>query len=369
VDDRRRTVVDALIATALAGLSIALVLSLTEGPGRRAVHVGLVLAHVLPLAVRRRAPLQVLAAMVATGVASVAVGLPVVVLGPAILVSLYTVAACCPATTSRRATVGATVVMTPVVVANGMDASTVITNAAAFALAWWLGDRSRRANEETDVQRALAAHAASRAAAEERVRIAREMHDVVAHAMSVIAVQAGTGRYVIDDSPDVAKEALASIEQTSRDALQEMRRLLSVLRGEDDNDIGLLPAPSLADIGTLVAASADAGLQVHLDVHGEPLALPAGADLCAFRIVQEALTNVRKHSGAQHAWVTISWSPCAVGVEVVDDGRGPGGSSNGGHGLVGMRERVELYGGTLEVGLRPGGGCVVRASIPVAVPA
>jgi signal transduction histidine kinase len=342
VDDRSRTVVDALIASALAVLSVALVLSLTEGPGRRAVHVGLVLAHVLPLALRRRAPLPVLSAMVATGVATVPVGLPVVVLGPAILVSLYTVAACCPAATSKRATVGATVVMTPVVVANGMDASTVTTNAVAFALAWWLGDRSRRANEETDVQRALAAHAASRAAVEERVRIARELHDVVAHAMSVIAVQAGTGRYVIDESPDVAKEALASIEQASRDALLEMRRLLSVLRGEDATDVGLRPAPGLADISTLVAASADAGLQVHLDVRGKPFALPAGADLCAFRIVQEALTNVRRHAGAQHAWVTISWSPHAVELDVGDDGSGPGGSSDGGHGLAGMRERAAL---------------------------
>jgi signal transduction histidine kinase len=360
---------DAALAAGLGALSVALVLGVTDGTGRRAVHLAVVLAHVLPLALRRRSPLGVLAAMVATGVGSVVAGAPVVVLGPAILVALYTVGARCPPATSKRATLATTAVMTPVVMANGMDASTIVTNAAAFALAWWLGDRSRRAAMETDAQRALAAEAARRAASEERVRIARELHDVVAHAMSVIAVQAGTGRFVIDESPDVAKAALASIEETSRGALEEMRRLLSVLRGGDDTDVGLLPAPGLAAVGALVADSVDAGLDVRLDVRGEPVDLPAGADLCAFRIVQEALTNVRKHASARRAWVTVTWTPAAVEVVVADDGVGPTAAGAAGHGLLGMRERAALYGGSLELGARPGGGYRVRACIPVGVPA
>jgi signal transduction histidine kinase len=362
-------VLDAALACALGSLSVALVLGVSEEPGQQVLHVVVALAHVLPLTFRRRAPLAVLGAMVLAGVISVAVGAPVVVLGPAVLVALYTVGARCPATTSKRALLAAVVVMTPVVVANGMDASTVVTNAAAFAVAWWLGDRSRRSSLETDAQRTLAAQAASRAAAEERVRIARELHDVVAHAMSVIVVQAGTGRFVMDRSPDVAKAALASIEETSRAALEEMRRLLSVLRGEDDTDDGLLPAPGLADVGRLVARSVEAGVDVRLVVRGEPVDLPAGVDLCAFRIVQEALTNVRKHARATRAWVTVSWLPSSVEVEVQDDGVGPAVDDGAGHGLVGMRERAVLYGGTFEVGARPGGGYRVRVSIPLRVAA
>jgi signal transduction histidine kinase len=229
-----------------------------------------------------------------------------------------------------------------------------------------LGDRSRRLVERADAERVRGEDAARRAAAEERVRIARELHDVIAHSMSVIAVQAGTGRFVIDDSPEVAKDALASIEATSRGALEEMRRLLSVLRADGDDVAELTPAPGLADVASLVDDTA-AVVPVELCIAGEPRPLPPGVDQCAYRIIQEALTNVRKHASARRAAVTISYLPEMLDLEIVDDGRGVAATASvaDGHGLVGMRERASLYGGALEVGPRQGGGFRVHASLPL----
>jgi signal transduction histidine kinase len=210
------------------------------------------------------------------------------------------------------------------------------------------------------------ARAARDAVAAERARIARELHDVVAHAMSVMVVQAGAARTALEREPAVAEEALRRIEETGRVGLGEMRRLIGLLRPEDPAD--LAPQPDLARLDELLETMRHAGLQVEAVVEGSPRELPQGVGLTAYRLVQEALTNVLKHAGESHARVLLRFDEDALEVEVFDDGLGPlrDGTTLGGHGLIGMRERVELFGGSLETGPRPGGGFEVRARLPVA---
>jgi signal transduction histidine kinase len=208
--------------------------------------------------------------------------------------------------------------------------------------------------------------------AEERLRLARELHDVVAHSISVIAVQSGVGAHVANTQPEEAAKALATIEATSRAALTELRRLLGVLRQEGEPEGSLAPVPGLADLDALLAEVAKAGLGVRLRVEGTPSPLPAGVDLSAYRIVQEALTNVVKHAGPARAQVVVGYGDHEVTVEVVDDGRGVAaptgdGRARVGHGLIGMRERVAAFGGDLEVGPGPDGGFRVAARLPLAV--
>jgi signal transduction histidine kinase len=208
---------------------------------------------------------------------------------------------------------------------------------------------------------------AHEAVAEERARIARELHDLVAHNVSVMVVQAGAERHALGPEQASTREALASIEQAGRQALVEARRLLGMLRRKDDGS-ELEPQPSVDHIDVLVEQIERAGLPVSLAVEGERAPLPAGVDLCAYRIVQEGLTNALKHAGPAHAEVVLRYAPRALDVEVRDDGRGPA-RANGdgaGHGLIGMRERVALYGGALETGARDGGGFAIHAHLPLA---
>jgi signal transduction histidine kinase len=208
---------------------------------------------------------------------------------------------------------------------------------------------------------------AHEAVAEERARIARELHDLVAHNVSVMVVQAGAERHALGDEQASTREALASIEQAGRQALVEARRLLGMLRRKDDGS-ELEPQPSVDHIDVLVEQIERAGLPVKIEVDGERAALPAGVDLCAYRIVQEGLTNALKHAGPAHAEVVLRYAPRALDVEVRDDGRGAA-QANGdgaGHGLIGMRERVALYGGSLQTGPRAGGGFEIRAHLPLA---
>jgi signal transduction histidine kinase len=198
---------------------------------------------------------------------------------------------------------------------------------------------------------------------EERARIARELHDVIAHSVSVIVVQAGAAEPLVDDDPDQAREALLSIRSTASDALGEMRRLLGILRTNSD-ELTLNPQPSVAQLEPLFAQTRAAGLDVNLRVEGEPRPLAAGVDLAAYRIVQEALTNTRKHGRATRAEVALRYAPSALEVEIIDNGAAPGVHANVGHGLVGMRERVALYEGTLDVGPLDDGGFAVRAVLP-----
>jgi signal transduction histidine kinase len=213
-------------------------------------------------------------------------------------------------------------------------------------------------------ERDLRAH---EAVAEERARIARELHDLVAHNVSVMVVQAGAERHALGDEQSSTHATLTSIEQAGRQALAEARRLLGMLRRNGDAE-GLEPQPSIDHIDLLVEQIERAGLPVRLAVEGERTPLPAGVDLCAYRIVQEGLTNALKHAGPAHAEVVLRYEPRGLDVEVRDDGRGAG-APNGdgaGHGLIGMRERVALYGGALQTGPREGGGFEIRAHLPLA---
>jgi signal transduction histidine kinase len=207
---------------------------------------------------------------------------------------------------------------------------------------------------------------AKEAVAEERARIARELHDLVAHNVSVMVVQAGTERHALPDSQAPTREVLGAIEESGRQALSEARRLLGMLRREGEHE-ELEPQPSLDRVDFLVEQIERAGLPVSLHVEGERRSLPAGLDLCAYRIVQEGLTNALRHAGPAHAEVTLRYGATALEVEVLDDGAGAA-QKNGhgaGHGLIGMRERVALYGGELATGPRPGGGFAVRARLPL----
>lgn len=207
---------------------------------------------------------------------------------------------------------------------------------------------------------------ARRGVTEERMRIARELHDVVAHSMSVITVQAGYGHLVIDREPEKAREALGLIEATGRDALTEMRRLLGVLRAEDQDDTAArTPAPDLSDLEHLIRGTARAGVQVHLEITGRRRRLPPGIELSAYRIVQEALTNVVKHAGTPASRVRIGYEEHQLSIDITDDGRARPGAGGYGHGLVGMQERVNLYGGWLRAGPLPGGGFQVLAQLPL----
>jgi signal transduction histidine kinase len=237
---------------------------------------------------------------------------------------------------------------------------------------------ARRAVRDRQLQaEALAARAdllereqelrANEAVAEERARIARELHDLVAHNVSVMVVQAGAERHALGEDQESTRATLASIEQAGRQALAEARRLLGMLRRKDEHE-ELEPQPSVDQIALLIEQIERAGLPVTLDVEGERVPLPAGVDLCAYRIVQEGLTNALKHAGPARAEVHLRYAPRALDVEVRDDGRGaPQLNGDGaGHGLIGMRERVALYGGALETGPREGGGFEIRAHLPLA---
>jgi signal transduction histidine kinase len=253
---------------------------------------------------------------------------------------------------------------------------TVISNGLVIGAAWLLGHfvGIRRAYtarlERTAALERARAESARRAVIEERLRLARELHDVVAHSISVIAVQSGVGAHVAHTQPEEAAKALAAIEATSRAALTELRRLLGVLREEGEPQGSLAPVPGLADLDALVAEVAKVGVGVRVRVEGTPSQLPVGVDLSAYRIVQEALTNVVKHAGTARAQVTIGYRDHEVMVEVSDDGQGvipptDNGQARVGHGLIGMRERVAAFGGDLEVGPRPGGGFRVAARLPL----
>jgi len=221
-------------------------------------------------------------------------------------------------------------------------------------------DRERRA-DMAERERDLAAR---EAVVEERARIARELHDVIAHHVSMIVLQAGAERRVLDSTNASTREVLETVERTGRSALTEMRRLLGMLRANANEP--LAPQPGLSDVPTLVTQLREAGLPVELQVEGERRELPVGIELSAYRIVQEALTNALKHAGEARASVNIRYGSDSLEIEIVDDGTGTSTPvSSGGHGLVGMRERVALYGGRLDAGRRPSGGFAVRVLLPI----
>jgi signal transduction histidine kinase len=233
--------------------------------------------------------------------------------------------------------------------------------AARVELAAELSDKADRLEREQDKQAQLAV-------AQERARIARELHDVVAHNVSVMVVQAAAARRMIDHDASKAKEALGSVEQTGRSALREMRRVVGML-GQHDEELALAPQPSIDELDWLVERAREAGLEVDLTIEGEKKRLESGVDLSAFRIVQEALRNTLKHAGPARAQVTLRYGDHDVEVDVSDNGSGVRApADNGavtGHGLVGMRERVAMLGGEIEAGYRKDGGFGVHARLPL----
>src|SRR5512132_1234373 len=378
-------VFDSGLALGAAGLATAQFVSMSAGGGLPrgmfALGYGLVLLHTLPLAGRRRFPGTVLVLVVASGLAGAALSLPPFFLGPAILVAVYSVAAYGSQWVSLAglavAELGLVAVQrTPFGLE--FEGLALVGFVGILAAAWLLGQFAHnyrayaaRLEERTTEPERARAELARRAVVEERLRLARELHDVVAHAMSVIAVQSGVGAHVADTNPQEAAKALAAIEATSRAALEELRRLLGVLRQEDEPQGALAPVPGLADLDSLLAEVGKAGLVVKLQINGTRPPLPAGVDLSAYRIVQEALTNVVKHAGPAHAQVVVGYRDQDVTVEVIDDGRGAVPSASDGrvgtgHGLIGMRERVQVFGGDLQTGPRPGGGFRVAARLPLA---
>ena len=230
---------------------------------------------------------------------------------------------------------------------------------AAFltAVELWRTRRERREQART-----AAAEAERRRGSEERLRIARELHDVLGHHVSLINVQAGVALYLMDDDPEQARSALAAIKQSSRDLLREMRATLGVLRGVDEEPPHH-PVAGLAGLDDLVDATRRAGLPVRVEISGTPRDLPPSADAAAYRIIQEALTNTRKHAGPATASVHLTYAEDGVAMRIDDDGSGPSGATDGGNGLPGMRERAAALGGTLTAGKRPGGGFRVEAHL------
>jgi signal transduction histidine kinase len=239
--------------------------------------------------------------------------------------------------------------------------------ALATIIAWLIGNSIRQAQARAELIRA---QAATQAAMAERLRVARELHDIVAHSIGIIAIQAGAGRRVFDACPDEARDALAAIEATSRETLSGLGRMVTGLRHAEPGpgQAPLGPAPGLADIEQLATMTLDTGVQVDVDWHGSRNPLPADIDLSAFRIIQEAVTNVVRHAGTSQCQVLISQQDGYLLIEVTDSGRG-GPVAGTGYGITGMRERAALLGGDLTAGPRPGGGFRVAARLPVPAPA
>jgi signal transduction histidine kinase len=328
---------------------------------------------------RRQLPRPVLAVVLLAAVAALLARRE----GPSVfyvVLALYSVVA----VSSRRAALAivaavAAAILTAVIAGGGDQlVPSAIAGVALVLLAWLAGENTRAsrvyASQQTEraAEKAAAAEAersaqVRRALADERAEIARELHDIVAHAMSVIAVRSGVARMVIDTQPEQARDALAIIETTTRQSLQEMRLLVGVLRDSGDHSGELSPAPGLGDLGPLIAGTALAGVDVDLARDGTVRALPPAADLSAYRIVQEALTNVVRHAGPTRAQVRIRYRPDEVVIEVTDDGpQGPRPAAvpraGSGHGLIGMRERAALFGGDLTAGPQAA-GFGVRASL------
>ncbi len=254
----------------------------------------------------------------------------------------------------------------------------IVFHWGVFAIVWGFGFGLRRHEQRAaeSTRRAVeaevaAAEQAMAAVVAERTRIARELHDIVAHSVSTMVVQAGAAEQVVGEDPERVRRALAAIRTTGADALGEMRRVVAMLRDDaaEDQDGGdRAPQPGLDGLPALLAATRAAGLDATLEVRGTRQALPPGPELAAYRVVQEALTNTRRHAGAGSVRVVVEHEPTELRIEVRDDGRGPGTGrreESGGHGLLGMRERVALYGGRLAAGAGPDGGFVVRAVLPL----
>ena len=387
---RRPLATDALFASALVLLEVMFLLLTPRElwPVRFPGALGWSVLCAVPVALRRVAPWPAVGVAVATLAVPALLRHAPTTQGLAFVVLTYTMAAHRPL---RPAALAALLLWVPVLLVNMVaplqgvldmgPGYLVLNNLLTASVAYAVGRavHARRQSTQMLRERARIAEATQRslaeqAVADERRRIARELHDVVAHHVSVMGVLATGARRVLRRDPDAADEAIATIEETSRATLRELRRLLDVLRTDAEPAAELAPQPGLTGIEALVEQVREAGLPVTLRVDGRPGPMEQGVALTVYRIVQEALTNALKHAGAATALVRLTFTDAFLAVEVTDTGRGPSPRPDRiGHGLVGMRERVALYGGTLRTGPRPGGGFRVYARIPVesarAVPA
>jgi signal transduction histidine kinase len=416
---------DAFIAVALA-VVLQLQLALGEHDGNAVLNVAGGLLLTLPLALRRSKPVEVAGIFAATAALTSVLGGGLFTGEPppfaclvAGAVTFYSLGAHAEdRATQRGAALGVAGLWVSVVGSDHSDVQSFLFSGGLIVATPWLVGRSSRARAQRLALLEQEAQQRERAAVgEERARIARELHDVVAHSVGGMVAQAQGARAMLDRDPERAREALEAIERTGRHALDEMRRSLGVLR-RSDADAPLAPQPGIGDVRNLVEEARASGLDVELRTEGEPAPLPAGVDLSAYRIVQEALTNARKHAGPVRARVAVRYATGVIELEIEndansaaarkavaggaqeplgaangreggrganggDDGRGArgargpagaaapgprgvaGAAANGGQGLLGMRERVALYGGELHAGTRPEGGFVVRASLPI----
>jgi signal transduction histidine kinase len=387
---RRPLAVDAALAVALVLVEAAVLLLAPHElrPGLSWSALGWSVLCAAPVAARRVAPWPAVGA----AVVSLAVVAPLrhspATQGLALVVLTYTMAA---HRRARSAALATAMLWVPALLTNLVappagavrvaPALLVLNNLLTAAVAYAVGRavQARRQSTRMLRERARIAEAnqrslAEQAVADERRRIARELHDVVAHQVSVMGVLATGARRVLRRDPDAADEAMATVEETGRATLRELRRLLDVLRTDAEVDTDLAPQPGLTGIEALVEQVREAGMPVTLRVDGAPAPLAAGVALAIYRVIQEALTNALKHAGRATALVRLTWTDGFLAVEVSDTGRGPAPTGGRiGHGLVGMRERVALYGGVLRTGPRAGGGFRVYARIPLesagAVPA
>jgi signal transduction histidine kinase len=346
----------------------------TLGP----VGYGLLIAGAAALLVRRSHPVAALVGTVIPAFAYDLLNDPGGLCTIAVGVALFAVADA----GHRRAGIGAIVAVVGGFLAIGiglgrghvMDLVTALWFAGWLVASLILGEttRSRRAYLEEVEQRAQEAERsredeARRRAGEERIRIARELHDVLAHRISMISVQSGVGAHLLDRDPDQARRALVAVNQASKEALQELRATLGLLRMVDGPE-PRSPAPGLAQLDQIVASTTAAGVAVQVEVSGQPRDLPTGVDLAAYRIIQESLTNVIRHARAATARIAIAYHRADVVIQIDDDGRGLGiqePPAVGGNGLLGMRERTTALGGDLEAGPIASGGFRVRARLPL----
>jgi signal transduction histidine kinase len=361
---------DIALAAALGAAGLLEIALTTDHPFRLAP---VVLLTVAPLPWRRQAPLAVLLVCLAVVAVGETVGYPgqATYLLIELIIASYSLGAW---ERLRRSAIGIAVslavILTLVAIHEpGLDNFTFIT--LFYGGSWLIGALVRRPRQrarqlEVEAAASEAAHrqAARRAIDEERSRIARELHDVVAHSVSVMVIQSGAVRHRLDGDHAAERDALERVERAGREALEEMRRMLGILRSSHEAP-SLAPQPGVGELPALAEQMRTAGVPVDLDVRGTG-SLPAGLGLTVYRIVQEALTNVLKHARGASATVSVTITDRTVVVEVVDDGAGGPAGPGSGHGLVGMRERVAIYGGRLTSGPREGGGFAVRAELPLA---
>lgn len=367
----RPFLIDILLA---AGSTVFLFLGVT--PTGDALAYLLAALSGLPVVLRRKFPLTV---MIVVGLAMglyYALGYRAMLGQPGGLIALYTVVLSYPlgqalgiATASLTIyEIGVFLGKSPTILGDTLLG--LLQTLATIVVARSAKLRSRRISEIAEHAQQLEHHAqleAERAVVEERIRIARELHDVVSHHLSVIAVQANLASYVFDSAPETTRDALATITSTSTEALDELRRLLLVLRPprKEPGDGVLRPQPGLADLPSLAARVREAGVPVRLRISGTPRTLPSGQQLCAYRVAQEALTNVIKHAGSAEAELTLAYQEDNLILRVTDTGAITVPARNpAGHGLIGMRERAGMYGGVLEIGTGSGRGFEIALTLP-----